>query len=69
MPEYTEISLWYKGDISFFRMIRELCQADCFMEYAADDPMPTNGKKAFLSRIVPAVIRKPIKSIAKVFIH
>lgn len=69
MPEYTEISLWYKGDISFLRLIKELRQANSFMEYDADDPNPTNGKKDFLSRFVPAVLRKPVKSLARVFIH
>ena len=61
MPEFNEINFWYTHQITFKRMIREFRQTDVFMEYAADDVKPTNGKKEFWKRLVKAMLKRPIK--------
>lgn len=61
MPEFNEIGLWYTQQISFVRMIRELRQADCFMEFTPDDPSPTGGKMAFWKSMMKAVVKRPVR--------
>lgn len=65
MPEYTELGLWYNNVISFSRLKKEFREANVFMDYAADDPAPTNGHwdcrvliaLLFLKKIIKRIIR------------
>ena len=65
MPEYTEVGLWYIGDISFSRMIREFRMTNFYMDYSKDDPMPTNGKLGLLACFVKYLIKKPLRMLLK----
>ena len=67
MPEFNEIDFWYSRQIRFGRMVRELRQADAFMEYAPDDPHPTKGKREFLERMILAIIKRPIRLLINHF--
>ena len=62
MPELNEIDFWYTHQISFGRMIRELRQSDVYMEYAIDDPYPTNGKKMFWNKMIITILKRPIRT-------
>lgn len=59
MPEFTELNLWYQGSIRITRFIREMMQADVFMDYAKDDPAPTRGFGMFMRDAIVSTIKKP----------
>lgn len=65
MPEFNEINYWYTGQISFNRMVREFKHTDTYMEYAIDDPHPTDGMRAFWFKLLKAIVKKPIKKMMK----
>lgn len=59
MPEFTELSLWYQGKIGLIRFIREMKQANTFMDYAKDDEAPTDGFRSFIKALIFSIIKKP----------
>ena len=63
MPEYTEVGLWYIGEISFTRMIREFRKADVFMDFSNDDPKPTNGRYDLIVCFCKCLIKKPLRNL------
>lgn len=60
MPEFTELSLWYQGIIGPTRFIKEMRQADVFMDYSKDDPAPTYGFKKFSKNFILYLMKKPL---------
>lgn len=63
MPEFTELSLWFTGSISLFRFIKEMIQADVFMDYAKDDPAPTDGMSRWGKELMLSLVLKPLVTI------
>ena len=66
IPEYSEVNLWYSGNISFHRMLKELHQANTFMEFDPNDPKPTNGRLDLIRLIVKTIIKKTIKKLVRI---
>lgn len=65
MPEYTELGLWYTDVISYSRLKRELKDADIFMDYADDDPAPTNGHWDYRLQMASLILKKPIRNLLR----
>lgn len=63
MPEFTELSLWVQNNISLSRFIREMKDADAFMDYAEDDPQPTKGWWVFRRIFIISLFKKPLVMI------
>lgn len=67
MPEFTEVGLWYTGDISFSRMIKEFRITNVYMDYSKDDPEPTNGKRDLLVCFCKYIVKKPLRTMLVYF--
>lgn len=67
MPEFTELGMWYIGDISFARMIKEFKLSDVYMDFATDDPKPTHGKFDFIICFFKYLIKKPARKFLIAF--
>lgn len=67
MPEYTELFLWVYDYIGIKRLIRELKMTDVYMDYAKDDPSPTNGKRDFIKCLIISFIKKPLLFVRDLF--
>lgn len=65
MPEFSEIGLWYIGELSTRDMIRDFKQATSYMDYAADDPMPTHGWKDFYIHLLKVTPKRIIRKVLK----
>lgn len=65
MPEYNELGLWFSGSITTKEFIKDMRLATSYMEYAADDPNPTNGHRDFRIRLLTAAVKRPLYQFAK----
>lgn len=65
MPEYNELGLWFSGSISTKEFIKDMKLATSYMEYAADDPNPTNGHRDFQIKLFTAAVKRPLYQFAK----
>lgn len=62
-PEFTLVNLWYNGIVSFREMLHAFRITDVYMDYAKDDPRPTNGHLNFLVYFILAPFKKIIKKL------
>jgi len=61
MPEFSEIGLWYSGNISTKTMITDFRQATSYMDYAADDPYPTCGWSIFAVNLLKIMFKRSLR--------
>lgn len=65
LPEYNEIDLWFNGGIKTSEFIKDLRLTTSYMEYASDDPAPTNGHSDFFKKLIIAILKRPFYQVAK----
>lgn len=65
IPEFAILDIWYQGKLSFFRMLKDFIIANSSMDYADDDPGPTNGRLGILIYALFLFIKKPFKYVSQ----
>lgn len=63
MPEFSELALWYTGNISWETFRKDMHRATSFMDYAQDDPTPTRGWKTYNRQLALCLLKHPLKRI------
>ena len=62
MPEFTELSMWYSGQISWRNFRADMKLATSYMDYDSEDPAPTCGWCNYRKMLINMMIKKPVKS-------
>jgi len=65
IPEFEILDLWYQGHLSFKQMLSDFRNADSFMDYAPDDPRPTQGIFGIVCHALVLALKKPLRNVAK----
>lgn len=68
IPEKTIIDLWYKGTLSTKEMIKDFIIAETYMDYAKDDPKPSDNPFSMwltIIKLTPKVLLKTLFKLRK----
>lgn len=68
MPEFTELGMWYSGQIRWTQFRKDMKLADVYMDFDCDDPAPTNGWYSYRRLFICMLIKKPIKQLKSILI-